>query len=284
MKKIMSNEKYYQKNIPYEKRFQSNVEVDNYDNREYAYDSYSTSIWALQKPILRNILISCKSKKNGELQILDFACGTGRIAQLLEESSDNIDGIDTSEQMIALARQRTKKVHFKVGNILADHTILKPSYDIITIFRFLLNVEPNVRRLILKKLREVISVPDGILVVNVHGNSRSARHPVILYRKWQQKVKSRFASYGVKKNQMLNEMSDKEAIILLQESGFEIIDKYGFGFLPGFLYRTCLRKHVMALDAYFVKKRWLKNLSIDILYICRPILSTHNNDSVINFC
>ena len=84
--------------------------------------------------------------------------------------------------MVAVARARCRKAQLQVGDILTQPELLQKRYDVITAFRFLLNVEDDVRRRVLRRLREVIREPEGLLLVNVHGNSHSLRHPAIVWR------------------------------------------------------------------------------------------------------
>ena len=43
---------------------------------------------------------------NPPARILDLGCGTGTLALLLAEAGHHVSGIDTSEQMLAAARQK----------------------------------------------------------------------------------------------------------------------------------------------------------------------------------
>ena len=121
------------------------------------------------------------------LPLLDFACGTGRVLAKLEPEVAVADGIDISPEMVAVARTKCTKARLQVGDILTQPELLQKNYDVITAFRFLLNVEPEIRRRALRRLREVIRAPHGLLVVNVHGNSRSLRHPAIMWRRWRER-------------------------------------------------------------------------------------------------
>jgi hypothetical protein len=164
--------------------------------------------------------------------------------------------------MVAVARKKCRTARLEVGDILSRPEMLHKNYDVITSFRFLLNVEPELRSRVLKKLREVLREPDGLLVVNVHGNSRSLRHPAIVWRRWRERAN--------KTDAMLNEMSPVETKQLLQSSGFHIVHQFGFGMLPPTLYRTPLHGAAAVLDKSFAgENRWCDR-SIDMLFVCRP--------------
>ena len=248
--------------VSYSNRFQQNTAVKDYESREYAADSYSTRMWQLQRPVLAQILEKVRHERPAPVRLLDFACGTGRVLSWLEQFVDAADGIDISESMVDLARTKCTKSKLFVGDILTQPELLQKSYDVISCFRFLLNVEPELRKRVLCRLRETLREPDGLLLVNVHGNSRSLRHPTILWRRWR-------GSDG-KSDVMLNEMSPAESRNLLAECGFEIVRQFGFGILPPTLYRTSLRGAALAVDGILAGDHCWNNCSIDILFVCRP--------------
>jgi hypothetical protein len=165
--------------------------------------------------------------------------------------------------MVALARAKCHKAQFKVGDILAQPELLHKNYEIITAFRFLLNVEPGLRPRVLRKLREAVRGPGGLLMLNVHGNSRSLRHPAIVWRRWRE----RSQPCGT----MLNEMSPLETKTLLRECGFQVVRQFGFGMLPPTLYRTPLRGPAAAVDRLFAGDNLWRDCSIDMMFICRSL-------------
>ena len=244
----------------YRDRFQTKNDVIQYESKEYAPDSYSSKIWQLQRPVLMEIIRHFRVERGRAPAILDFACGTGRILSSLEALAATADGIDVSPVMVEVARERCKQSNLIVGDIVTHPHLLQGQYDVITIFRFLLNTEPIIRRWVLLRLRDIIH-PGGELIVNVHGNSRSARHPGIVWRRWRNRHQS--------KNQMLNELSPDEAEKLLHECGFRVVRRLGFGILPPFIYRTPLRRLAAAVDKALAGETWW-NLSIDYMYVCQP--------------
>jgi SAM-dependent methyltransferase len=170
--------------------------------------------------------------------------------------------VDISENMVAVARGKCGKARLLVGDVLAEPDLLQPEYDLISCFRFVLNAEPELRGRVLRRLRQALRTPDGMLLVNVHGNSHSLRHPAIAWRRWRER--------GGKTDTMLNEMSPAAARRLLAESGFEVVRQFGFGILPPTLYRTPLRRVAAAVDRTFAGEDFLRNCSIDLLFVCRP--------------
>lgn len=258
----MTNEFARNMSVAYSTRYQRPEAVDAYESGEYAVDSYSSRIWQVQRPVLERILTDYRRARPGLVRLLDFACGTGRVLACLEPLVDAATGIDISAGMVAVARDKCRKAELQVGDILTQPDLLSEKYDVISCFRFLLNVEPELRQRVLCRLRKALREPDGMLLVNVHGNSRSLRHPALLWRRWREPAGRTDA--------MLNEMSPSEARALLQTSGFQIIRQFGFGLLPPTLYRTPLRRAVAAVDRKLAGDNWLRNRAIDMLFVCRP--------------
>jgi len=248
--------------INYSDRFQEKEAVADYEAKEYGAGSYSSVIWNLQRPVLEKILVDFRRTQSGPVRLLDFACGTGRVISSLEPLVDAAEGIDISENMVEVARKKCRTARLQVGDILANPEILQKKYDVITSFRFLLNVEPELRSRVLQRLRGGLREPDGLLVVNVHGNSRSLRHPAIVWRRWRDRTK--------KSGAMLNEMSPVATKKLLRENGFQIVRQLGFGMLPPTLYRTPLRGAAAAVDKSFAGENCWSDCSIDMMFVCRP--------------
>jgi len=247
----------------YASRFQDQAEVEAYESKEYGAASYATHVWQWQRPVLEQIIREFLRGRKAPARLLDFACGTGRVLAAVESLAQAAEGVDISENMVALARAKCRLARFKVGDILSQPDILQPAYEIITAFRFLLNVEPALRGRVLRKLREAIREPDGLLIVNVHGNSRSLRHAAVAWRRWREAAQPTQA--------MLNEMSPAETKSLLRTSGFEIVRQYGFGLLPPTVYRTPLRRPAAAVDKLFAGETPWRNCSIDLMFVCRPV-------------
>jgi len=247
--------------ISYSNRFQDPLAVTAYECQEYGKASYSSQVWQWQRPVVEQIIRDFLDDRSAPSRLLDFACGTGRVLSCIESLCNTAEGVDISESMVALARSKCSKATFKVGNVLSQPELLQGPYDIITSFRFLLNVEPALRREILPKLRNSIR-SDGMLLINVHGNSRSLRHPAIVWRRWRERSKP--------SGTMLNEMSPDETRALLQASGFKVVREFGFGILPPTLYRTPLRRAAAAMDKLLAGKNVLSDVSIDLLFVCKP--------------
>ena len=246
----------------YASRFQAPEAVAAYEMQEYGPDSYASRMWELQQPRLAALLQQQQTTVGRPLTLLDFACGTGRVLAAVGPLVARAEGLDISPEMVAVAKSKCPRAHLRVADILQTETLPANTYDVITAFRFLLNVEPSVRCAVLARLRESIRQPDGVLLVNVHGNSHSLRHPALVWRRWRERAQPTGA--------MLNEMSAGETRALLRDTGFEVRQEFGFGLLPPTLYRTPLRGLTRALDKTLAERGLLREWSIDLLFVCRP--------------
>lgn len=249
--------------LSYSDRFREKDAVESYESREYGSGSYATAIWQLQRPVIERILMDFRRNRTEPVRLLDFACGTGRVLACLESLVDSAEGIDVSENMVAVARARCVKARLRVGDILAGPELLQKNYDVISCFRFLLNVEPEMRGRVLRRLREVLCAPAGRLLVNVHGNSRSLRHPAIVWRRRRE--------HPGESSAMLNEMSPAKTKNLLRENGFRVVRQFGFGMLPPTFYRTPLRPAAATVDRWLAGSHWWNDWSIDMLFVCSPV-------------
>jgi len=77
--------------------------AEQYDSRHYYVTDYGTSLVGLLEP------------KPGE-RILDFGCGTGRLTQEIAASGADVLGIDSSPDMISVARSKYPSVKFEVAD------------------------------------------------------------------------------------------------------------------------------------------------------------------------
>jgi len=142
-----------------------------YDNL-FSKDVRTHCIWRREQEVLRQIL--AEFYQGRKIELLDFACGTGRITTFLEPLVESATGVDVSEAMIAQARPKLKRTRLLIGNIVEgdDYLLEQESFNLITAFRFFLNAEPSLRLAVIKKLRQLLT-PEGYLVFNNHQNRNS---------------------------------------------------------------------------------------------------------------
>jgi SAM-dependent methyltransferase len=148
---------------------------------------------------------------------LDFACGTGRITQLVEPLSKESYAVDISPGMVEFARARCPRTTFLIADATKENTSL-PQMQLITSFRFFGNAQDELRRAALRALRALIT-DDGVLLLNNHRNPRSVRNALVRLTRGPL---PNFRGRPI-------DLSYAKLRSLLAEAGFRICAAYGFG-------------------------------------------------------
>ncbi len=200
--------------------------------------------------LLRNLIRKYNPKK-----ALDFACGTGRITQILNGSIEEPYGTDISEATIEIARKKCPKTKFLVADYINDKKMPLKDLDAIFSFRFLLNTPHREKTLSMffGALRK-----GGYLFFDIHRNKTSFMGLVVEFKHLLSKdrQKNTLSIYGVKK--------------LLNNNGFKLIDYYGFGILPHYRNITLLPKSMnTSFEKWISNNKLLRELCFDILYIAK---------------
>ena len=121
-------------------------------------------IWDLEKKIITEFLDDKKISHH-----LDFASGTGRIAQFLEKNTDHQYLLDSSKKML----EHAKKILDINKSTFFDEDFTKinldKKFDLITAFRFFPNAEIFLRKSAMKFISEHLS-NNGIIIMNNHYN------------------------------------------------------------------------------------------------------------------
>jgi len=107
---------------------------------------------------------------------LDFACGTGRITQLLEGIAEACFAVDVSESMVAEARRKCPRTQFFIQDIIEEPLPIAP-VQLITAFRFFGNAEEGLRARALRAMHRALA-PGGYLLLNDHENPWALRRLV----------------------------------------------------------------------------------------------------------
>jgi len=116
-----------------------------------------------------NILMQYQLSKFSSLlpgkRILDAGCGSGRDAQYFVEDGFNVTAIDFSEEMIKLAKKKTKKAKFKVMDF-RKMNFKDESFDGVWSMASLVHTDRIQIPKVLKEFSRVL-VSGGILYVSV---------------------------------------------------------------------------------------------------------------------
>jgi SAM-dependent methyltransferase len=130
---------------------------------------YDAELWkSVERPLLEQVFAQLRAA--GRKTCLDFACGTGRITRVAEGYFDTCVGVDVSEQMIEVARERCRTAQLALQDI--TRTPLSMRFDVVTAFRFFLNAEATLRAEALAAINRSLA-RDGCLLLNIHVNATS---------------------------------------------------------------------------------------------------------------
>lgn len=190
-------------------------QVDWYEHGVYAEGTYDSWLWSLERSYLAELL---ERRFSGRpIRFLDFACGTGRILSFLENRVAEATGLDVSDRMLEVARQKVRRATLRRGDVTREPSAIGGPYDLITAFRFFLNAQPSLREEALDHLSGALS-SDGLLVFNVHGNTWSLRAPAYLVRRFVGRERISQLSHGAVRR-------------MLSRHGLELIEYRGVGLL-----------------------------------------------------
>jgi SAM-dependent methyltransferase len=175
--------------------------------------------------------------------------------------------------MLAAARRRCQRSSLVHGDLLTENPLGARKFEIVTAFRFFVNVEPELRRPALRALRNHLAA-DGVLIANVHGNSRSLRHlSVAIRRRWPSRATE---------PDMLNEMSAADFKALCDDAGLVVQEVHGYGMCPPGLYRTALRPIARRIDDWLANSRLARLAGVDLVFVCRPPVPGNGRTSTID--
>jgi predicted TPR repeat methyltransferase len=235
-------------------------ESHKYQEKGTEYEAYYQNkewqkfLWSREQDILVKILEKYFAGK--EINMLDFACGTGRIAEFLENRVKTSTGVDVSGSMLAIAKEKLKRTEIIEADITTENIIKPRKFNLITAFRFFLNAEPELRSAAIKAIAELLD-DDGYLVFNNHQNSGSP---------W---IRLRHAHYRKKDpGGVYNVMSIEQMKNLVEEAGLEIIEIYPVGFFhPPKIPVSFRLNH--SIDWAAGNFRFMNKLSENLIAVCR---------------
>jgi SAM-dependent methyltransferase len=186
--------------------------------------------WPYQRRYLHSVVRAFVADRPAG-SALDYACGDGRILEQLAPYVARVHGWDSSPAMLQRCARRLPGAQLRHLD-LADPDSAEPAraagaaadrFDLITVFRLFLNLEPDRRRRVARRLAGLLA-PGGLLIFDNHGNRHSLRHLPV--------------SLGARRHRFANEWSDAQVRELVDECGLTIVDRAGFGWLPEVLHRN----------------------------------------------
>ena len=242
--------------MAYGDKFLSADAADVYDSVEYSLSSVGNLLWEIEKDILRDLLKTRIHNEN--LRYLDFACGTGRIVSFIAPYAVNSTGIDVSAEMLARARERSPGTLFFRKDISSED-VIEGTYDLVTSFRFLSNVDSLTRTSALLALCARMD-SSAILVINTHTNPVSYK---MFFLAWH-------AARGILGGNLHTRYLSTNAMRqTLSATGFEVVETIGYGFIPGKLLRLIPWHIALGLERFFRRIPLLSTFGVNQIAVCR---------------
>ena len=191
---------------------------------------------------------------------LDFACGTGRLLELLSPITSSSTGVDVSASMLQVARDTLTGVELIEADITRTDCLGSRRFDLITAYRFFPNAEPSLRREALSVLVRHLE-PEGILIFNNHLNRGSLVRRIAVASGRTGSTQQEEAKYG---------MSSREAHELVTAAGLTVEQEHPLAILP-FTDRFMFRPAAMLekLESMLGSFGPLTPLAQNLVYLCR---------------
>jgi len=244
----------------YRKHFKKSAEA--YD--ELTQSKHVRLIYELEKRVLANLLPEMNAQQK---TLMDFACGTGRWTQFLENYFKETVGVDVSEQMIQLARNKCSKANFIVTDITQNSTdgqLRDKQFDVITAFRFYKNAQPALRRSATEAVAKYLK-DDGLFIFDLHLNTFSFMGLLANAIKL-----SRMQKILKVDNLTVRTISLGRIRELFRNTPLQVVDFYGMGVLPGRSNCTILPQNMLyKVESFFTDKKILRPFSYNILVIAK---------------
>ncbi len=244
----------------YRSQFEAAAKAEEYDHVHYGRDSYSEVLWEIEKDQLAAIVADL-GRDHDHIDYLDFAAGTGRIIAFLEDKVDTAVGIEISEAMVERARQRLCKGRMICRDITSGDSEIEGQYDLITMFRFVLNAEPTLRIAAVKALAARLRDTTSRLVFNNHGNLVSHKLPLWPYHALRGLGRG-YRTAG-------NYMSHRQIGRLMDAAGLHIERVVGCGFLSAKSMRVFSRDRLVNIERRLARAGALQRFGVNQMYVAR---------------
>lgn len=215
---------------------------------KFTGNPYRSMIWGMEKEILDEI---ATTRLRTHFDHLDFACGTGRILEHFQSLAGSSTGVDVSESMLEVARQRLAGCTFINGDITRENLLPGRGFDLITAFRFFANSQDELRADAMAALAELLAA-DGVIVFNNHKNRWSLIYMLgKLLRRGQR------------------DMSHAEVVRLAGSAGLEVLEVRHMAVLPATdKYRLLPIGMLASLERWLSRRAFLRPVAANNIYVC----------------
>ena len=154
---------------------------------EQNYDEIATEYNETRKKSLGKlweILIQQTKGVAQDSKVFDVGCGNGRLLEAFIGKKVDYLGIDQSEKLLSLAKERYPKYQFKLGNILDLGQIPEYNFDYVFSIALLHHIPSKELQIkALKQLRNKIK-PGGRLIVTVWNMWNQTKYRPLILRFW----------------------------------------------------------------------------------------------------
>lgn len=222
----------------------------SYDDQFYE-NPYRSMVWGLEQRVLGRIMQ--RFYKGRKIRHLDFACGTGRILGYFENHAEISVGVDLSESMLEVAREKLKRSEIINADISQNDVLGDRKFNLITAFRFFPNAQPQLRVEVMQRLIKHMDT-DSYIVFNNHKNLSSSTNRL-------SRLLRRGGSDG---------MHHSEVESLLKASGLKIEKIYHIGVIPSTEKHLLLPQTVLCiLEKALCACGIFRNLAQDLIFVCK---------------
>lgn len=112
-------------------------------DEHFKTETWRKILWNQEQYVLDSFLDTYF--KNRAVNLLDFACGTGRIAGFLENRVETCTAVDVSKAMLDEAKKKLQKTKIIQADLTKNNVLEGRKFNLITAFRFFLNAEPGLQ-------------------------------------------------------------------------------------------------------------------------------------------
>jgi len=248
----------WMKGYSYRNHFANPNKAVEYERVDLA--GYSEILWQIEKEFLKSFMTKFRSRHQ-RIDMLDFACGTGRITLFMEEFVDSSVGVDVSRSMLDVAATKVARSTLVCRDLTITAPVANETYDLITAFRFVLNAEPDLRIAAFRALAARLKDRSSRLIFNNHGNP-------ISHRVFTLPVQAAPLLLGPHRSEG-NFMTHSSVMDLLNAVGLEMEQVYGYGLLGARISRMLGEARARALEASFSGRPLLGRFGVNQLYVAR---------------
>ena len=217
-------------------------------HEKFTRNPYRSMIWGMEQDVLDEVT---GTRLRSHFDHLDFACGTGRIIEHLQSRAGSSTGVDVSDSMLAVARERLTDCVFINGDITRENLLPGRRFDLVTAFRFFANSQDDLRADAMAALAGLLAA-DGIIVFNNHKNRWS-----LIYM------------LGKLLRRRQRDMSHADVMRLVRSAGLEILEVRHMAVLPATdKYRLLPVSVIAPLERWLSRRAFLRPVAANNIYVC----------------